>query len=111
MIIRSIYPSYESQLLDMRLQEQADLETTHVPMTGSELDAFHRVRRAAELPRDKLLFGCAYMDSTGKRIDPSRLHEHVGQQVNVLHYKPGDVLLNNTGETLGPHRPLATRGS
>jgi hypothetical protein len=103
----SIYPSYESQLLDMRLQEQADLETTHIPMTGFELDAFHRIRRDVQrnthlLIMDKQMRGTAFMDSAGKRIDPSQLSERVGQQISVLHYKPGDVLLNNTGETLGP---------
>jgi hypothetical protein len=91
---REIYPSYEAQLASLRVEEQADLAISHIPMTGPQLDAVHDLRadidrNALQLLVDKQMYGNCYMDSTG-------------QHISFVSLKPGDVMANDTGETLGP---------
>lgn len=70
------WTSPELQQVTMYAEEQADLEIAKHPLTGRELDAIEDLRRTAlRLETDMLLYGNAYIHTSGERVDPRQVQK------------------------------------
>lgn len=66
--------SPELQHITLWAEEQADLAIAKHPLTGPQLDAIEAIRRRArQLGTDMLLYGNAYIRTSGERVAPRAL--------------------------------------